>query len=143
LRAIGFGEQIQRSLYGGVPATALRSIADFHLGGTLPAAPFQSALDMLYRTSEQLAGTAQGVLDVIDILERLRRDHAAGSSGSAYPESELGLALRQTAQLIKADVGLEVACIDLGGWNTHIAQDDWPTPIRGQYFPATRHGCGA
>jgi uncharacterized protein (DUF1501 family) len=39
-----------------------------------------------------------------------------------YPESEFGLALKQTAMLIKAEVGLEVSAIDVGGWDTHFAQ---------------------
>jgi uncharacterized protein (DUF1501 family) len=36
--------------------------------------------------------------------------------------TEFGLALKQTAMLIKADVGLEVSAIDVGGWDTHFAQ---------------------
>jgi len=39
-----------------------------------------------------------------------------------YPDTEFGLALKQTAMLIKAEVGLEVSAIDLGGWDTHFAQ---------------------
>ena len=39
-----------------------------------------------------------------------------------YPQSALGMALRQIAQLIKADIGLEIACADCGGWDTHVAQ---------------------
>jgi uncharacterized protein (DUF1501 family) len=41
---------------------------------------------------------------------------------AVYPETEFGMGLRQVAQLIKADVGLEVACVDLGGWDTHENQ---------------------
>jgi uncharacterized protein (DUF1501 family) len=44
------------------------------------------------------------------------------SSRLAYPESEFGLGLKQTAMLIKAQVGLEAAALDLGGWDTHFAQ---------------------
>ena len=39
-----------------------------------------------------------------------------------YPPGEFGQALRQIAQLIKADVGVEIAFADLGGWDTHVAQ---------------------
>ena len=41
---------------------------------------------------------------------------------ATYPDTEFGLALKQTAMLIKADVGLEVSAIDVGGWDTHFAQ---------------------
>jgi uncharacterized protein (DUF1501 family) len=39
-----------------------------------------------------------------------------------YPESEFGFAMQQVAQLIRADIGLEVACVDIGGWDTHEYQ---------------------
>jgi uncharacterized protein (DUF1501 family) len=41
---------------------------------------------------------------------------------TTYPDTEFGLALKQTAMLIKAEVGLEVSAIDVGGWDTHFAQ---------------------
>lgn len=122
LRAVGFGERLPHSLYGPIPATALRSIADFHLGGRLPdVAPFQRALAALYADDPQLEAAALGTLDVIETLARLDplRHEAPGVS---YPESAFGQALRQTALLIRAEVGLEVACIDLDGWDTHFAQ---------------------
>ena len=123
LRAVGFGEQLPRSLYGPVPATALRSIATFHLGGVLPAvAPFQAALAALYQDDAQLAGTASGTLEVVRTLEQLSVSQSQPMHGARYPESDLGLALRQTATLIRAEVGLEVACVDVDGWDTHIVQ---------------------
>jgi len=119
LRAVGFGEQLPRSLYGPVPATALRSIAAFHLGGALPAvAPYQAALAAPYQDDAELAGTPE----VVRTLEQLSISQAQPGYGARYPESDLGLALRQTATLIRAEVGLEVACVDVDGWDTHIAQ---------------------
>jgi uncharacterized protein (DUF1501 family) len=44
------------------------------------------------------------------------------AAGADYPRSAFGQALKQIAQLIKADVGVEVAFADLGGWDTHINQ---------------------
>ena len=52
-------------------------------------------------------------------------------NGADYPRSPFGQALRQIAQLTKADVGLEVAFADVGGWDTHVNQGrrraSWPT----------------
>src|SRR5205085_1347835 len=42
--------------------------------------------------------------------------------GADYPRSAFGQALRQIAQLTKADVGLEVAFAEVGGWDTHVGQ---------------------
>ena len=129
LRAIGLGERAQRSLQGAVPATALRSIADFHLGGDAQAvARMQAALAALYDGGE---GRAAGspleqigyeTLDVLATIERLDPAAYRPTGGAAYPETEFGIGLRQVAMLIKAEVGLEVACLDLGGWDTHIVQ---------------------
>jgi uncharacterized protein (DUF1501 family) len=118
LRAVGLGYLPQRSLSGSVPVSALRSIADFHLGGDPRAVThMRAALNMLYAADPAGLET----LNILDILQKLDPQHFS-SAGPAYPESEFGLALRQIAMLIKAEVGLEVAAVDLGGWDTHFAQ---------------------
>lgn len=121
LRAVGMGALPQRSLSGSVPVSALRSIADFHLGGDARAvAQMRSALDTIY-TGDTLG---QETLNIMDILQKLDPAQPTNSqfTNPQYPESEFGLALKQTAMLIKAEVGLEVSAIDLGGWDTHFAQ---------------------
>jgi uncharacterized protein (DUF1501 family) len=116
LRAIGLGRLPQRSLSGSVPVTALRSITDFHLGGDARAvARMRAALNAIYAEDD----FGQETLNMLDILQKLDPDQ---SGTSQYPDTEFGLALKQTAMLIKAEVGLEVAAIDLGGWDTHFAQ---------------------
>ncbi len=44
------------------------------------------------------------------------------ANGAVYPANTFGVQLRQTAQLIKSGVGLEVATVNLGGWDTHSGQ---------------------
>ena len=44
------------------------------------------------------------------------------SNSAVYPNSSLGNSLKQIAQLIKMDVGLEVAFAESGGWDTHLNQ---------------------
>lgn len=120
LRAVGVGEMPQRSLSGTVPVSALRSIADFHLKGDERAvAQMRSALDTLYAGSDAFSALGQDTLGILDILQKL---DPTTTPESRFPNSAFGLALQQVAMLIKADVGLEVAAIDLGGWDTHFAQ---------------------
>jgi len=121
LRAIGLGEQIPRSLYGPIPASSLRSIADFHLGDSDAAQALASALSVLYAGKKDLCVMGQETLQIMETLEKLN-PASYSSSGSAYPESDFGHGLLQIAMLIKAEVGLETAAIDLGGWDTHFAQ---------------------
>jgi uncharacterized protein (DUF1501 family) len=123
LRAVGLGQMPQRSLSGAVPVSALRSIADFHLGGDARAvSQMQAALGSLYGGGGPLSVVGQETLDILDTLQALDPAGYTAARGSHYPESEFGLGLRQIAMLIKADVGLEVAAVDVGGWDTHFAQ---------------------
>ncbi len=121
LRAIGLGEQIPRSLYGPIPASSLRSIADFHLGDSKAAQALASALSVLYAGENDLRVMGQETLQIMKTLEKLDAVNYR-SSGSTYPESDFGRGLLQIAMLIKAEIGLETAAIDLGGWDTHFAQ---------------------
>jgi uncharacterized protein (DUF1501 family) len=122
LRAIGLGEIPQRSLYGSIPVASLKSIADFHLGGDARlAGQMQSALSSLYSGESGVDNTGRETLEILDTLARLVPG-SRSSDGLAYPVTEFGLGLEQVALLIKAEVGLEVAAIDLGGWDTHFAQ---------------------
>jgi len=121
LRAIGVGEMPQRSLSGTVPVSALRSIADFHLKGDERAvAQMRAALDTIYSGNDPFSVLGQETLAILDILQKL--DPTTNSQSTNFPTTDFGLALQQVAMLIKADVGLEVAAIDLGGWDTHFAQ---------------------
>ena len=119
LRAVGMGTRPQRSLSGTVPVSALRSIADFHLGGDARALQqMRLALNTVY--ADDVLG--QDTLSIMDTLETLDPLTYAAARNAKYPDSEFGLALKQTAMLIKAEVGLEVSAIDVGGWDTHFAQ---------------------
>jgi len=123
LRAVGLGQLPQRSLSGAVPVSALRSIADFHLGGDRAAvAQMQAALTSLYGGDQALSVIGQETLGILDTLQALDPLGYAPAHDARYPASEFGLGLRQVAMLIKAEVGLEVAAIDVGGWDTHFAQ---------------------
>jgi uncharacterized protein (DUF1501 family) len=119
LRAVGMGTRPQRSLSGTVPVSALRSIAEFHLGcDTRALQQMRAALSTVYENDE----LGQDTLSIMDTLERLDPLTYIPARTANYPDSDFGLALKQTAMLIKAEVGLEVSAIDVGGWDTHFAQ---------------------
>jgi len=121
LRAISLGNSVPRSLYGSVPATSLQSITEYHLGTSKTAQLLASALSVLYGSEDILSTRGQETLQILNTLEKL--DPAAyRSTGTAYPDNDFGRGLAQIAMLIKAEVGLEIGAIDLGGWDTHFAQ---------------------
>jgi uncharacterized protein (DUF1501 family) len=121
LRAIGWGDSLQTSLMGYIPATALQSILDYHLTAD-DTQTFQHTMAALYNDDDLLNHSAQSTLATLDLIEKIQVDDYRTSNGATYTETYFGRALKQTAALIKADAGLEVACIDLGGFDTHIVQ---------------------
>lgn len=123
LRAIGIGERVPRMLQGTIPASALRSIADFHLRGDGAAVQaMQNALGTLYANDDALGEFGGETMDTLKIVEALSATEYMPRAGASYPETELGMGLKQVAALIKGQVGLEIACLDVGGWDTHVAQ---------------------
>jgi uncharacterized protein (DUF1501 family) len=123
-RAVGMGQQLQMSLRGMVPAVTLQSIADFHLKGQPEQiTEIQRVLSSLYTPENGwLAEQGVEVFNAFNILEKADPTQYESHPDANYPDNNFGMALKQVAQLIKADVGLEVACVDIGGWDTHIIQ---------------------
>ncbi len=123
LRAVGFGSITPRSLLGSVPAAALQSITDFHFRGDSDALKaFQRMVAQSYARDPGLGSIGTTTAAVAADVQRLDPEHYAPEGGARYPTTDFGRALLQTAMLIKADLGLEVSAIDLGGWDTHFAQ---------------------
>lgn len=131
-RAIGLGELVQVSLRGPIPATALSSIADFHLHGfEEQAVRFRGTLASLYSGTSFLDVQALQTFGTMDRLAAVDPTQYKPAHGAEYPESEFGFAMMQIGQLLKADLGLEAACVDLGGWDTHDAEGNHEGPMAG------------
>ena len=125
-RAIGMGAMLQSSLQGPAAALSLKSIADFHLRGREEQVTrMERTLGSLYSIQaprEMLQQQAAELFSSIDLLAKLTIDEYQHANGADYGYTDFGYGLMQIAQLIKADVGLEVACVDIGGWDTHEGQ---------------------
>ena len=125
-RAVGMGAMIPAALRGPITPLSIRSIADFHFRGREDELHrLQQAISSLYTIqapTNQLERQAGLVFKTIATLDQLQATDYQPANGAQYPDDEFGLGLKQVAQLIKADVGLEVACVDLGGWDTHENQ---------------------
>ena len=124
LRAVGIGKMLPASLSGEIPALAFKSIDKYHLRGNKNQnkSDLQSLLHNFYTQSDHpLRSNANKSFAAIDTLSRINTaDYRP--RGRAYPETKFGEDMRTIAQLIREDVGVEVACVDKGGWDTHAAQ---------------------
>jgi uncharacterized protein (DUF1501 family) len=127
-RAVSLGPALPRMLRGDVGAVAMNSVADFDIkqGGTImPGGPgARQGFESLYEQGvrDLLYGTGRETFEAVKMLKAAAPQRLAPANGAVYPRGRFGESLRQIAQLIRADVGLEVAFADVSGWDTHAGQ---------------------
>ena len=129
-RAVALGTQIPRTLEGKVPAVAIGNVRDFNIkdfnvGGQNPAAaPISSSFESMYEQSVNavLHGTASETFEAVKMLKAADPDKYIPASGVRYSNGQFGNNLKQIAQLLKANLGVEAAFADIGGWDTHQNQ---------------------
>ena len=130
-RATSLSGAVPTSLLGAPDPLAVSEIDVFGLGD-LGGTPYQDTLAALFRESVPYAGTAQTALAAMDELAAADPGQFMPANGAEYPAGEAGSKLLQAAQLIKADLGVEVVCLDLGGWDHHENENS--------YLPASLGG---
>jgi uncharacterized protein (DUF1501 family) len=122
-RAVGIGPIVQSALRGPISAAALQSIADVRLqGDTRKVQQFQAALSTLYEGDGFVQVNGRQALQALRDLAQLPTNYTPANRAK-YPEGTFGKAMATVAQLIKSNLGLEVACVDLGGWDMHVQED--------------------
>jgi uncharacterized protein (DUF1501 family) len=126
-RAVSMTSAMPRSFYGDNETIAISNLQDFTIqlkensGGTNFAA--KSFEDLYDQTSSTLLNkTGKESFDAVKMLQQSDVKNYQPANGASYPGSPLGKSLKQIAQLIKMDVGLEVAFAESGGWDTHFNQ---------------------
>jgi uncharacterized protein (DUF1501 family) len=122
-RGVSLTPTLPRSLAGRAPAVAMGSIQEFGLrtgGAPRVAQSFEDMYDGAVRNVMQ--GTGQQTFDALAFLKKADPARYTPAAGAAYPRGRYGDSLRQVAQLIKADVGVEVAFTEVGGWDHHAAE---------------------
>jgi uncharacterized protein (DUF1501 family) len=120
-RAVSLTQQTPRILEGTSEVVAMNSLDEF----TVRASGSQAErLEALYRTgsADLVHGAGTEMFEAVKMLKAANPQKYAPQNGAQYPRSQFGLRLLQIAQLIKADVGLEIAFADVGGWDTHVNQ---------------------
>ena len=122
-RAIAMGGTLPRILAGSAPAVAVGNINDFGVGGRNPnAQPLANTFEAMYSQSVDsvLHGTGTETFDAVKMLKAADPSRYTPAPGANYPRGALGNSMRQLAQLVKANLGVEVAFADIGGWDHHV-----------------------
>ncbi|MET0394066.1 MAG: DUF1501 domain-containing protein [Chitinophagaceae bacterium] len=126
-RAVSLTSSLPRSLYGDNPAVAINNLNDFGIqlkGNPMSANVAAKSFEDLYAqtSSSLLKETGKESFDAVKMLQKADPKKYTPENNAVYPESDLGSSLKQIAQLIKMDIGVEVAFAESGGWDTHFNQ---------------------
>ncbi len=124
LSAVAIGQTIPESLRGAPAASALDRLEEMQIKTPSgDAGTVSSVLSCLYGAEvDILARQGESTLELLKRVESLRGKTYSPEGGADYPADNFGAGLREIARLIKARVGLAVACLDIGGWDTHFFQ---------------------
>jgi uncharacterized protein (DUF1501 family) len=122
-RAIALGPSLPLILSGSEPAVAVNNISDFGVGGkNRNAMPIANTFEAMYEQSVDsvLHGTGQETFEAVKMMKAADPAKYTPASGANYAKGRFGDGLKQLAQLIKADLGVQVAFADIGGWDHHV-----------------------
>ncbi len=126
-RAVSLTTALPKSFYGDNPTIAIANLQDFGIqlkgnpmGVNMAAHSFEELYDQTSATL--LKKTSKESFDAVKILQSANSKNYIPSPKADYPKNPLANSLKQIAQLIKMDVGLEIAFAESGGWDTHFNQ---------------------
>ena len=123
-RAVAITKTMPRVLQGPAPAVAMSSIADFGIRDGKASGEMQTGFEAMYanKVHDSLVEMGHETFEAVNFLKQANPGQYKPENGAQYPRNPFGTSLLQIAQLIKADIGLEVAFTDIGGWDTHVNQ---------------------
>ena len=132
-RAVAIGPALPRALRGAPGGLAMSSIERFDIPGA-PDTGARQGFETLYAASarpdrlpaptapDPVRATGKETFDALRMLQAADASRIAPANGATYPSAPFGQAMRQIAQLIRANIGVEIAFAEMDGWDTHVAQ---------------------
>jgi uncharacterized protein (DUF1501 family) len=119
-RAVAFGPYLPRTLQGSAPAVAIADLKQFKMYG--PQQTVEGGFEAMYAQTvdHAMRGVGNETFEAIDQLKKINPDSYQPENGAQYPKSRFAQSLQEIAELFKADLGLEVAFLDSGGWDNHV-----------------------
>lgn len=131
LSAVALGKAMPEVLRGAPAATVMESLDTFSLGSGFGSTEIlETELGALYGAEESILGpAARDTLQALGRVDKLRQENLPPENGAEYGDDSFARGLRQTARLIRAQVGLEAVSLDLDGWDSHFAQETLISPL--------------
>jgi uncharacterized protein (DUF1501 family) len=120
-RAISVGNDVPRTLAGPVRTMALSNVRDFSQldqMDQMDGNPFETMYDE--STDSLIRSAGREAFEAMKMLRSAQPQKYIPASGVEYPATEFGRSLRQIAQLLKGNFGVQAAFADVGGWDHHV-----------------------
>jgi uncharacterized protein (DUF1501 family) len=122
-RAVALTAEMPRTLEGRIRAVALNNVRNFRIGGAATAANpgLAGSFEGLYDESRDavLRGAGQEMFEAARMLKATDPARYVPAWGAEYPRGAFGDSMKQIAQLLKANLGVEAAFAEIGGWDHH------------------------
>lgn len=121
LRAVALADTMPQHLQGAPDSLPIADAEAFAFPGKAYSAEIRRrVIQRMYQgATSPLDAAAESTIETLDLFEGIDFAGYAPGGGASYPDSPFGTRLKQTAALIKAEVGLEAVSIDYGGWDHH------------------------
>lgn len=138
-RAVTMGATAAFMMTNPSPTLAISNLGDFNVKAPTAAVRDEVLADVKTMWGG-IGGDAEAAMSATIDAAMTASKMAAAAPSVTYPNNELGNRLKQVAQIIKAGVGLEVACVDSQGWDMH---GNLGTPTTGLLAPKLAEVDGA
>jgi uncharacterized protein (DUF1501 family) len=101
---------------------AIPNLARFGIEGGRHARTVEGGLEALYGSSTDplLSPTGKETFEAMRLLESVNPGQYRPANGARYPGGRFGQTMRQAAQMLKADLGVEILFAEVGGWDHHV-----------------------
>ncbi|MBK8147165.1 MAG: DUF1501 domain-containing protein [Acidobacteria bacterium] len=123
-RGVALAQQTPRTLMGRYPTISMTNLADFSIKAGAYTRSVQGGFEDIYQenSKDSLGETGKETFEAVNYLKKANPSQFKPENGAEYPNSQLGRSLMQIAQMVKAEIGLETAFAEVGGWDTHTGE---------------------
>jgi uncharacterized protein (DUF1501 family) len=124
-RGLALGPSLPRILLGDQPAVAVDDVRQFGVGaGDTSATTHVDTIEAMYEHTDDgaLRGTGRETMEAVRMLKAADPAKYTPTRDAKYPDGRFAQSLKQLAQLIKANLGVQIAFADIGGWDHHVAE---------------------
>jgi uncharacterized protein (DUF1501 family) len=120
-RAVALAQQLPRTLQGTAPALAIGQLGQFGVRAGRDTEMMSASFEAQYAQAADslLKPTGKDAFDAVKMMKNANPTAYTPANGAVYPNSGFGQAMLQIAQIVKSDLGLEVAFAELGNWDHH------------------------